>query len=68
MGFDRFLATTNKAAMNIHMKVFAWTYALVKYLRTEWLEYMAGVCSSLKEIAKLSSKEAVTSYVTARSA
>jgi len=68
MGFDPFLAITNKAAMNIHVKVFVWTYALVKYLGIEWLEYMAGICSSFKEIAKLFSKGAVPSYITTRSA
>ena len=42
--FHPLLAITNKAAMNIHVRLFVWTYALGKYLSIEWMEYMVGVC------------------------
>ena len=37
----------NKAAMDIHVQVFGWTYAFIphdKSLRVEWLDIMTGTC------------------------
>lgn len=41
------LATTPKASMNIRVKVFVRTFALIllgKYLTVGWLEHMVEVC------------------------
>jgi hypothetical protein len=57
-----------KAAINICVQVFVWTYASIslgKCLGLKWLGHMVDVCLTFKEIAKLLSCMAMSFYIPA---